>query len=165
MICDLVLRRKKGKDAYSAEALAQWQRCDPHRWSLVNRRVICCGRITLGPRFGQHNKLTVGVCTFLRLASTCLHILIDYSQSATSAALGKDRSIFIWTIRQKMARLGTIAVAVAILMMMVGGAWGDVYMLSPRGCNNRLNEESVNRNNNNRMCDTQVPIHPPPHTI
>jgi hypothetical protein len=54
-----------------------------------------------------------------------------------------------------MARLGTIAVAVAILMMMVGGAWGDVYMLSPRGCNNRLNEESVNRNNNNRMCDTQ----------
>jgi len=53
--------------------------------------------------------------------------------------------------------LGTVAVAVAILMMIVGGAWGDVYMHSPRGCNNRLNEESVNRNNNNRMCDTQVP--------
>lgn len=51
--------------------------------------------------------------------------------------------------------LGTVAVAVAILMMIVGGAWGDVYMHSPRGCNNRLNEESVNRNNNNRMCDTQ----------
>ena len=64
------------------------------------------------------------------------------------------------------AHLGTVAVAVAILMMIVGGAWGDVYMHSPRGCNNRLNEESVNRNNNNRMCDTQVPAsfhHHPTH--
>jgi len=34
--------------------------------------------------------------------------------------------------------------------------WGDVYMHSPRGSNNRLNERSANRNNANRMFDSQV---------
>jgi len=32
---------------------------------------------------------------------------------------------------------------------------GDVYMHNPRGSNNRLNGNGVNRANNNRMCDTQ----------
>lgn len=31
----------------------------------------------------------------------------------------------------------------------------DVYMHNMRGSNNRLNEQGVNRDNNNRMCDTQ----------
>jgi hypothetical protein len=64
--------------------------------------------------------------------------------------------------RHKMGRLGTLA-ALAVVILMIGGAWGDVYMHNPRGCNNRLNEESANRANNNRMCDTQVcSIRPPP---
>jgi len=34
--------------------------------------------------------------------------------------------------------------------------WGDCYMHNPRGSNNRLNERSANRNNANRMFDSQV---------
>ena len=35
-------------------------------------------------------------------------------------------------------------------------SWGDVYLHSPRGSNNRLNERSANRNNANRLFDSQV---------
>ena len=35
----------------------------------------------------------------------------------------------------------------------------DVYMHNPRGSNNRLNERSANRNNGNRMFDSQVRLH------
>lgn len=34
-------------------------------------------------------------------------------------------------------------------------AFADVYMHNPRGSNNRLNEEGQNRDNANRLCDTQ----------
>ena len=34
--------------------------------------------------------------------------------------------------------------------------FGDVYMHMPRGSNNRLNERSANRNNANRLFDSQV---------
>ena len=33
---------------------------------------------------------------------------------------------------------------------------GDVYLHMPRGSNNRLNERSANRQNANRMFDSQV---------
>lgn len=33
---------------------------------------------------------------------------------------------------------------------------GDTYMHNPRGSNNRLNEKSANRNNANRLFDSQV---------
>jgi hypothetical protein len=32
----------------------------------------------------------------------------------------------------------------------------DLYMMNPRGSNNRLNEQSATRNNNNRLFDSQV---------
>ena len=34
-------------------------------------------------------------------------------------------------------------------------AVADVYMHNPRGSNNRLNEQSANRNNANRLFDSQ----------
>ena len=34
-------------------------------------------------------------------------------------------------------------------------AHADVYLHSPRGSNNRLNEQNVNRDNNNRLFDSQ----------
>lgn len=34
----------------------------------------------------------------------------------------------------------------------------DVYMHSPRGSNNRLNERSANRRTNNRLFDSQVKL-------
>jgi len=37
----------------------------------------------------------------------------------------------------------------------VGLAQGDVYMHMPKGSNNRLNEKSANRNNGNRLFDSQ----------
>ena len=35
-------------------------------------------------------------------------------------------------------------------------ALGDTYLHMPRGSNNRLNERSANRNNANRLFDSQV---------
>ena len=35
---------------------------------------------------------------------------------------------------------------------------GDVYMHNPRGSNNRLNENTANRNNGNRLFDSQVGV-------
>lgn len=42
-----------------------------------------------------------------------------------------------------------------MLLQALGGAAADVYMHSPRGSNNRLNEQNVNRDNNNRLFDSQ----------
>jgi len=42
-----------------------------------------------------------------------------------------------------------------IIIFLVLSAQADVYLHNPRGCNNRLNEKSANRNNANRLCDTQ----------
>ena len=41
------------------------------------------------------------------------------------------------------------------LVSALGLASADVYMHSMRGPNNRLNEQNVNRNNNNRLWDSQ----------
>jgi len=41
------------------------------------------------------------------------------------------------------------------LLFLFGISNGDTYMHNPRGSNNRLNEKSANRNNANRLCDTQ----------
>ena len=48
-----------------------------------------------------------------------------------------------------------VAVVVVVVMLALHGAQGDVYMHNPRGSNNRLNERSANRNNGNRMFDSQ----------
>lgn len=44
---------------------------------------------------------------------------------------------------------------VLALVLLVSLAAADVYMHNPRGSNNRLNERSANRNNGNRMFDSQ----------
>lgn len=46
------------------------------------------------------------------------------------------------------------------LLACVGVTVADVYMHNPRGSNNRLNEQSANRNNGNRMFDSQVRLMP-----
>eukprot|EP00343_Euplotes_focardii_P007404 CAMPEP_0205821278 /NCGR_PEP_ID=MMETSP0206-20130828/6313_1 /ASSEMBLY_ACC=CAM_ASM_000279 /TAXON_ID=36767 /ORGANISM="Euplotes focardii, Strain TN1" /LENGTH=641 /DNA_ID=CAMNT_0053116635 /DNA_START=27 /DNA_END=1952 /DNA_ORIENTATION=+ len=42
-----------------------------------------------------------------------------------------------------------------LLLLGIVGILGDTYMHNPRGCNNRLNEKSANRNNGNRLFDSQ----------
>jgi len=42
-----------------------------------------------------------------------------------------------------------------IILFLVLSAQADVYLHNPRGCNNRLNEKSANRNNANRLMDSQ----------
>ena len=50
-----------------------------------------------------------------------------------------------------------IAVLVALLgLVAVSQVAGDTYVHNPRGSNNRLNERSANRNNGNRVFDSQV---------
>jgi hypothetical protein len=46
-------------------------------------------------------------------------------------------------------------VAALALLGLAGSAMGDVYMHNPRGSNCRLNEANTNRNNGNRLFDTQ----------
>merc|ERR1719197_1711083 len=41
------------------------------------------------------------------------------------------------------------------LLFLFGIGNGDTYMQNPRGSNNRLNEKSANRNNGNRLFDSQ----------
>lgn len=41
------------------------------------------------------------------------------------------------------------------LLFLFGAVNGDTYMQNPRGSNNRLNEKSANRNNGNRLFDSQ----------
>ncbi|XP_063687196.1 protein DD3-3-like [Bolinopsis microptera] len=42
-----------------------------------------------------------------------------------------------------------------LALVAVATVWGDVYLQGPRGSNNRLNEEGRERNNGNRMFDSQ----------
>lgn len=56
-----------------------------------------------------------------------------------------------------MTCLGVAGVAALLLMLVVGGAWANVFLHNPRGSNNRLNEETTDRANANRMFDSQVP--------
>jgi hypothetical protein len=42
-----------------------------------------------------------------------------------------------------------------LLLVAASAVFGDVYMHNPRGSNNRLNERSANRNNGNRLFDSQ----------
>ena len=45
---------------------------------------------------------------------------------------------------------------VAVLLVSVLAlAYGDIYMHNPRGSNNRLDEQNANRNNANRVFDSQ----------
>ena len=43
-----------------------------------------------------------------------------------------------------------------VLLAVATCVFADVYMHNPRGSNNRLNERSANRNNGDRMFDSQV---------
>ncbi|PIK57202.1 hypothetical protein BSL78_05901 [Apostichopus japonicus] len=43
----------------------------------------------------------------------------------------------------------------AILTFLVAAVLGDVYFHNPRGSNNRLNEQSAERTNANRLFDSQ----------
>ena len=45
---------------------------------------------------------------------------------------------------------------VSLLALLSVGTHADVYMHNPRGSNNRLNEKSANRQNADRLFDSQV---------
>merc|ERR1719192_695947 len=46
-------------------------------------------------------------------------------------------------------------VALGFVSLLSGQVSADCYMMNPRGSNNRLKEQSANRANANRLCDTQ----------
>jgi hypothetical protein len=46
-------------------------------------------------------------------------------------------------------------IAGAAALLMIGSVMGDVYLQFPHGANDRNRERNENRNNGNRMCDTQ----------
>ncbi len=43
-----------------------------------------------------------------------------------------------------------------ILLFTIVQTFQDIYLHNPRGSNNRLNERSATRRNNNRLFDSQV---------
>jgi hypothetical protein len=51
-----------------------------------------------------------------------------------------------------MVHLGVVC---CIVLACVLSAQADTYLHNPRGSNNRLNERSANRNNGNRLFDSQ----------
>jgi hypothetical protein len=46
-------------------------------------------------------------------------------------------------------------ISTLVLFFLINIAFADVYMHNPRGSNNRNCERSDNRNNNNRLFDSQ----------
>ncbi len=44
----------------------------------------------------------------------------------------------------------------ALVALLASPVVADLYMQNPRGSNNRLNEQTATRDNNNRMFDSQV---------
>jgi len=51
--------------------------------------------------------------------------------------------------------LGTVVLLAVLCIVSIPEVNGDVYGHNPRFSNNRLNETGQNRNNNNRLMDTQ----------
>ncbi|KNC99755.1 uncharacterized protein SPPG_05133 [Spizellomyces punctatus DAOM BR117] len=51
--------------------------------------------------------------------------------------------------------LSTWLLSACTIASLASGALGDIYMHNPRGSNNKLNEQSNNRNNANRLFDSQ----------
>ena len=51
-----------------------------------------------------------------------------------------------------------VFVSLTIFLLIAEPTLQDVYMHNPRGSNNRLNEKSAERKNENRLFDSQVKI-------
>lgn len=51
--------------------------------------------------------------------------------------------------------MGRLNLLFLLGLLFLSAVLADVYMHNPRGSNNRLNEEGQNRDNANRLCDTQ----------
>lgn len=47
------------------------------------------------------------------------------------------------------------AIAAVVIVLFASSVFGDMYLHNPRGSNNRLNEANTNRNNANKMFDSQ----------
>ena len=57
-------------------------------------------------------------------------------------------------------RKGTIfAMKLLLVCALMACVNADTYVSNPRGSNNRLNEDTVNRRNGDRMFDSQVGVH------
>jgi hypothetical protein len=52
--------------------------------------------------------------------------------------------------------LARLASRLALVALFTVGVSADIYMHNPRGSNNRLNEKSANRQNADRLFDSQV---------
>ncbi len=50
--------------------------------------------------------------------------------------------------------------AALLMLVCLAVANADIYMQSMRGSNNRLNEANAERNNGDRLFDSQVPLPP-----
>lgn len=53
-------------------------------------------------------------------------------------------------------KMRVAAASIGVLVVLATAVYADTYMHNPRGSNNRLNERSANRNNGNRLFDSQV---------
>ena len=58
--------------------------------------------------------------------------------------------------REHTGRETIFAMKLLLVCALIGCVNADTYMSNPRGSNNRLNEDTVNRRNANRMFDSQV---------
>ena len=73
--------------------------------------------------------------------------------------LSRKTGVFEFTEGSNMhtSMQATILLAITCSLLLES-VFCDVYLHSPRGSNNRLNEKSATRNNNNRLFNSQVRI-------
>ena len=62
------------------------------------------------------------------------------------------------TVKMALKRKPCLSIRLLFMQCLLWQAYADVYMHNPRGSNNRLNENSANRRNNNRLFDSQVSL-------
>lgn len=60
-----------------------------------------------------------------------------------------------WARALRAERMASVMLALALALAWAGSCAADMYLHNPRGSNNRLNERSANRNNANRLFDSQ----------
>ena len=110
--------------------------------------LCCCGLLTVM----DAETRSEGVCSFLSFCVLTVSLCAPFLQkSVRCASLPRPPMM--------RASCAALLAVVAVLALLASPVLADLYMQNPRGSNNRLNEQTATRDNNNRMFDSQVRAH------
>lgn len=115
------------------------RKCMPATVKLLKHRVVSL--VNTSPVMQFRHAPKQGHAHITNTASLYWKGYIPHGKSLRNITVGMMNAVL------RFACLLCVAVSLCL---------GDVYMHNPRGSNNRLNEQSANRNNADRLFDSQV---------